>query len=154
MLHHNGIIPARSSIKAVETPDLVTRGDAQPSFNQISMTIERPVHQQGTPTVTPLQRPIAPTTPPPIPTIASSTTLVQPTISTPFSTPLCLNQQAFVTENVFSVPSLPRHLIPRCDLFDEFIDNEPYQDNSGVTKGPADPAVRGGAILGGRQIVV
>ena len=25
---------------------------------------------------------------------------------------------------------------------------------SGVTKGPADPAVRGGAILGGRQIVV
>ena len=26
--------------------------------------------------------------------------------------------------------------------------------SSGVTKGPADPAVRGGAILGGRQIVV
>ena len=29
----------------------------------------------------------------------------------------------------------------------------PYS-SSGVTKGPADPAVRGGAILGGRQIVV
>ena len=26
--------------------------------------------------------------------------------------------------------------------------------SSGVTKGPADPAVRGGAILGGRQIFV
>ena len=26
--------------------------------------------------------------------------------------------------------------------------------SSGVTKGPADPAVRGSAILGGRQIVV
>ena len=25
---------------------------------------------------------------------------------------------------------------------------------SGVTKGPADPAVQGGAVLGGRQIVV
>ena len=28
------------------------------------------------------------------------------------------------------------------------------QSGSGVTKGPADPAVRGGAVLGGRQIVV
>ena len=25
---------------------------------------------------------------------------------------------------------------------------------SGVTKGPADPAVQGGAVLGGRQIIV
>ena len=40
------------------------------------------------------------------------------------------------------------------------VSSDPLQDDSGVTKGPADPAVRGGGggggggILGGRQIVV
>ena len=39
-------------------------------------------------------------------------------------------------------------------IFDIAFKDPPVPLISGVTKGPADPAVRGGAILGGRQIVV